>query len=103
VIGVPFLYWLHEVPHDFNRYTRYQLERLIRRAGLQLIHLTEVGGSPEVIADVIGKTLAKRPRLATAFVAFAGWMLKRRYVQRLSRQNQSQFPLAYLLTARKGS
>jgi SAM-dependent methyltransferase len=100
VIGVPFFYWLHEVPHDFNRYTRYQLERLIKRAGLQLVHLTEIGGSPEVIADVVGKTLARRPRVAAAFVAFARWVLKRGYVQRLSQQNRSQFPLAYILTAR---
>jgi SAM-dependent methyltransferase len=99
VIGVPFMYWLHEIPYDFNRYTRYQLERLLENAGLKIMQLTEIGGSPEVLADVMGKTLAPRPRLAASFVVAARWLLRRGFVQQISRRTRATFPLAYIVVA----
>jgi SAM-dependent methyltransferase len=101
VIGVPFLYWLHEIPHDFNRYTRYQLERLLKNAGLDVVQLTEIGGGPEVIADVISKLLASRPRIVAAFVMAARWLLRRGLVRRISERTRPSLPLAYLLVANK--
>ena len=83
VIGVPFLYHLHEVPYDFNRYTRFQLDRLLKCAGLKIVQLEEIGGSPEVIADVVSKTLARHPRLAATFVVFARWLLRFGFVRNL--------------------
>jgi SAM-dependent methyltransferase len=103
VIGVPFMYWLHETPHDFNRYTRYQLERLLTNAGLKVVQLAEIGGSPEVVADVIGKTLLTRPRLAALFVALARWLLKCTFIQRISKRTRSLFPLAYVVVASKAT
>ena len=101
VIGVPFLYYLHETPHDFNRYTRYQLERLLKNAGLKVEQLEEVGGSPEVLADIMSKTLSSRPRIAATFVAAAEWLLNRELVRRVSDRTRANFPLAYLAVARK--
>jgi SAM-dependent methyltransferase len=102
VIGVPFLYYLHETPHDFNRYTRYQLARLLKNAGLKVEQLEEVGGSPEVLVDVMSKTLASRPRIAARFVAAAEWLLNRKLVRRVSDRTRPNFPLAYIAVARKG-
>jgi len=101
LIGVPFLYHLHEVPHDFNRYTRYQLARILTNAGLTILQLDEIGGSPEVLADVMSKTLASRPRLAAAFVAMARWLLTLGVVRRVSERTRPNFPLAYIVVARK--
>lgn len=101
IIGVPFLYWLHEIPHDYNRYTRYQLERLLRKAGLNILQLTAIGGSPEVLADILGKTFATRPKLAMTFVTVARWLLNRARVRRLSFRTREIFPLAYLVVATK--
>jgi SAM-dependent methyltransferase len=101
IIGVPFLYWLHEIPHDFNRYTRYQLKRLVENAGLEVVHLNEVGGSPEVLVDIMSKTLASRPRLTAAFVTVATWILKRKFVRRLSQGTSRVMPLAYVVIATK--
>jgi SAM-dependent methyltransferase len=101
VIGVPFLCWLHEIPHDFNRYTRYQLKRLLENAGLEVVQLTEVGGSPEVLVDIMSKTLLSRPRLAAAFVAVAKWVLKWRFVRRISQETRGTMPLAYVVVAAK--
>ena len=103
IIGVPFMYWLHEIPHDFNRYTRYQLERLLKNAGFVDMQITEVGGSPEVLADVASKMLASRPRLAAAFVAIARWLLKRGFVQRVSVRTRPVFPIGYLALAARPS
>jgi SAM-dependent methyltransferase len=101
LIGVPFFYWLHETPHDFNRYTRYQLERMVKSVGLELKEITEVGGSPAVVAGVIAKTLAPRPRLAWAFVKFAEWALKQGNMRKLSERTRSLFPITYVVAAGK--
>ena len=101
VIGVPFLYWLHEVPHDFNRYTRYQLTRMLENEGLDVVALTEIGGTPEVLADIMSKTLAPRPRLAAGFVVMARWLLRRGFVRRISQRTRARFPLAYIAIAKK--
>lgn len=33
VIQVPFMWWVHEAPHDYYRFTRFGLEYLLRKAG----------------------------------------------------------------------
>jgi len=102
LFGVPFLYHLHEVPHDFNRYTRYQLEGVLNGAGLDVLELNEVGGSPEVLFDIMGKTMLQRPRVAATFVPVARWLLRRGFVRRLSERTRSTFPIAYVGVAQKG-
>jgi SAM-dependent methyltransferase len=101
VLGVPFLYWLHEIPHDFNRYTRYQLTRMLESEELEVVGLTEIGGTPAILADILSKTLAPRPRVAASFVRLAQWFLKRGFVQTISKRTISAFPLAYVVVARR--
>ena len=101
MIGVPFLYPIHEAPNDFNRYTRFQLQRLAAMSGLTVVELEEVGGSPEVLADIIIKTLERRPRLAAVFSVVSRWLLNRRFVHRISDQTRARFPIAYVLVAKK--
>lgn len=36
LLSMPFLYPIHDAPHDFQRYTRHGLERELRAAGLEL-------------------------------------------------------------------
>lgn len=33
VLQVPFMWWVHEAPHDYFRFTRHGLEHLFRKAG----------------------------------------------------------------------
>jgi SAM-dependent methyltransferase len=61
LINTPFLYLIHEAPHDFYRYTPYAIERMARSAGLEVIQLDAIGGGLLVIADVIGKLLSRVP------------------------------------------
>lgn len=42
-ISMPFLYPLHDAPHDFQRYTEFGLRRDIARAGLELVAIGKSG------------------------------------------------------------
>lgn len=44
VVTVPFLYPTHEAPYDFNRFTSYGLESLLRRAGFEVERVDAKGG-----------------------------------------------------------
>lgn len=101
IIGVPFLYWIHEEPFDYNRYTSFQLRRLMADAGLQIEEISALGGSPEVVADIVGKTLMIRPALSRLFVRCARRALNLKKIKRLSERTKDKFPLAYLVAARK--
>lgn len=105
IMNVPFFYCLHETPHDFYRYSEFALRRFVDRAGLELVQLEAVGGSPEVFADMMAKHLQ--------FVAIVGSPLARvvQYLtrlfvgtaagRRLSTRTAEAFPLGYFLVAAK--
>lgn len=45
IISMPFLYPLHDAPHDYQRYTRHGLERELAATGLVARHLQPTLGS----------------------------------------------------------
>ena len=59
LINVPFMYWVHEQPHDYHRYTQFALRRMAQEAGFQVVSLHPVGGEFYVLADVLGKLLQR--------------------------------------------
>lgn len=44
-LSMPFLYPIHDAPHDFQRYTEYGLRRDVQRAGLQIVSLRRAGNA----------------------------------------------------------
>ena len=44
MISVPHLSVIHEAPHDYFRYTRFGLESLLERAGLEVLEIESTGG-----------------------------------------------------------
>lgn len=61
VIGtVPFLYPLHELPHDYRRCTPEGLRQLARQAGFQKAEVTQVGGWDRSLAHMLGMWLTFR-------------------------------------------
>lgn len=44
VLSMPFQWWLHEAPWDYQRFTRYGLEYHLRKAGFDAIDIQPHGG-----------------------------------------------------------
>jgi hypothetical protein len=58
---VPFLFYLHIVPHDEYRYTPYSLSRHLTNSGFTDIDLSSLGGWDASLAQMIGIWLQQRP------------------------------------------
>ncbi len=57
---VPFLWPLHEVPHDFFRYTPYAMRSLLAQAGFSAIELRVHAGWDASLAQMLGLWLKYR-------------------------------------------
>ena len=51
---VPFLMSLHEVPHDYYRYTPFALEMIFKRTGFTDIKIKPLGGYHAAMAQMLG-------------------------------------------------
>ncbi|OOG62330.1 class I SAM-dependent methyltransferase [Flavobacterium sp. A45] len=58
---VPFLWNLHEVPHDEYRYTPFSLERHLRNAGFKDIEIKATGGWHAAMAQMLGLWVRRSP------------------------------------------
>lgn len=58
---VPFLWNLHEVPHDEYRYTPFSLERHLRNSGFTEIELKATGGWHAAMAQMLGLWVRRSP------------------------------------------
>ncbi|MGH8318453.1 MAG: class I SAM-dependent methyltransferase [Steroidobacteraceae bacterium] len=101
LIGVPFLYCIHEMPHDFHRYTRYALEKMTEEAGLAVVSLAAAGGGPEVLSDIITKSVGASKALARIAYGVTRSLLAAPLVKRLSAATRETMPMAYFLVAQK--
>ena len=81
LLAAPFMYWIHEAPHDYHRYTEYGLRKYCELAGLEVVECEPYGDANDVLLDMTAKT------------GFGG------LTQAI--MNQHRFPLGYTLIARK--
>ena len=58
---VPFLWNLHEIPHDEYRYTPFSLERHLRNSGFKYIELKATGGWHASLAQMLGLWVRRSP------------------------------------------
>ena len=56
---VPFLWNLHEAPHDEYRYTPFALERLLKESGFASIEIQPSGGWHAAMAQMLGLWLIR--------------------------------------------
>jgi SAM-dependent methyltransferase len=103
LVNVPFLYGVHEAPHDYGRYTEYALRRFAATAGLQVSMLVPVGGSMHVLADLLAKHLAHVPvlgvPLACAVQAMVALANGTHWGRRVTQRTGEAFPLGYFMVA----
>lgn len=105
LMNVPFYYRLHEVPHDYFRYTQYAMEYLCKVAGLKVILLEPLGGVPHVLADILMKTFAYKPVIgpALAHVIHSSYRVFMRLpgAKKFAKSSAQTFPFGYFIIASK--
>jgi len=77
LLNTPFMYWVHEAPHDYFRYTPHAIERMARDAGFEVLQTDAVGGSLCVLADVAGKLLQAAGPIGRGLARAVHWLLLR--------------------------
>jgi len=102
---VPFFYWLHEFPHDYFRYTEFALRRFAGEASLQVLVLIPLGGSIEVMTDLLAKHLVLLPGLGQPLALALQSMVLRwsqsRPGNRAIGKTARYIPLGYLMVAQR--
>ncbi len=80
---VPFIWNLHELPHDEFRYTPFSLQRMMEQAGFRDIKIKALGGWNYSLAQMIGLwiTFAPLPRyqrgiLRRILFPFYTWLIR---------------------------
>jgi SAM-dependent methyltransferase len=106
IAGVPFMYWIHEQPHDYYRYTEFALRSFAERSGLEVVELAPYGGLPEIFCDMIAKAIGVYAPPSLRPVLWPIFSVARRlnalpWARRLSTRSRHSFPLGYVLVARK--
>lgn len=96
IIGTPFLYWVHEAPHDHHRYTRYRLEALCSSAGLDVVSVSAYGDGVHVVGDIVAKGLSGRLGPLRAPVTVLAGLTARH-----AASQDSRFPMGYVTIARR--
>jgi SAM-dependent methyltransferase len=102
ILIVPFVYGLHEEPHDYFRWSHHALARACNERGLKVCQLEPYGGGLDVLADLVVRSLgAVSLRLAGAAGSLFAKILGNGLSRRLSPQGYARLPLGYLLVAEK--
>ncbi|MBM4364409.1 MAG: methyltransferase domain-containing protein [Deltaproteobacteria bacterium] len=103
IVMVPFLYGLHERPHDYYRYTEFALRHLSEGAGLHPLEVEPYGGQPDVLLDLVSKGLARSKTLGGAFFRAARRVTGAGALERWREKTGRAFPLGYCVVAEKAS
>lgn len=105
LLNVPFLYRIHEAPHDYARYTDFALRRFAEQSGLQILVLQPIGGSLAVFADLVGKHLEQGGVVGRAMAAcvhaVASAVIRTGPLRRADVASAAAFPLGYFMAAVK--
>ena len=101
IIAVPFLYWIHEQPYDFHRYTEYSLVKMCEDSGLKIIEMEAYGGYLDVLFDTINKVFIRNRFILYTFLPFTR-LLKKSFINRkVNKALQNKYPLGYILCAER--
>ena len=101
LLNTPFFYWLHEIPHDYYRYTEHILQYMAESTGFRIIELDSFGGGPVIILDILSKMFSinkKGGRLTQWGIQKIGERLKKASLKKKSRK---LFPLGYYMVVEK--
>lgn len=101
VVGVPFLYNVHEAPHDFFRYTEFQLRRMFEEQGFKVLELNPYGGYFESLFNMIQKFRPGSYWFYRATDLIRKGLMLLSPLRRINRSKERIFPLGYCLVVTK--
>jgi SAM-dependent methyltransferase len=101
LLGVPFLVWLHERPHDYGRYTEHMLRTWLTRANLSVLSLEATGGSPEVVGDMLARHASVLGVIGDWIGLSVSALLRLSPMRRLSRITSAWYPYGYVAVAER--
>jgi hypothetical protein len=98
-------YYLHKEPYDYYRYTKYALRRFAETSGFEIILIKEVGGAPEIVVDIVSKSVLRFGAIgewtAAALQTACLGLVTSPLGARISEKTARQFPLGYFMIAQK--
>jgi len=95
LMNVPFMYWVHEAPHDYNRYTEFMLHKLVEDVDMEVVELEALGGGWAVLIDLLSKLFMNHPKLVKIIQKVGPKLLAKRL--RIRRE----LPLAYAMVFKR--
>lgn len=97
LMNVPFMYWVHEAPYDYHRYTEFMLRKMVEDANMRVIKLDALGGGWVVLIDLLSKLFMNRPKVVNAIQKLGPKLL----ASRLKIRNE--LPIGYAMVYKKGN
>lgn len=105
IISTPFLFYLHNEPHDYFRYTKHAFKKFADDANFEIVELKEIGGLFGFFGSVIQATLIGLfwgiPVIKYFFLCFNIAIQCSLYVLDKLIPTHKIFPSFYLLVIRK--
>jgi SAM-dependent methyltransferase len=105
ILNVPFYYKIHEMPHDYYRYTEFALRRFAINNGFHVLLLKPMGGVPEIMTDLAAKMLVNVPLVGKVSAMLIQYIcqvfLNTRTGKKLSSKTGVHYPVGYFLVAEK--
>jgi SAM-dependent methyltransferase len=101
ILGVPFLYWIHEAPHDYHRFTEHALRRYAEQAGLRTGLVEPYGSAVHVLLDISAKLVSRRGWLSRLHEMLSKVMLHIPPVPHWIGNTSRNFPLGYAMVCEK--
>ncbi len=96
LMNVPFMYWVHEAPHDFYRYTEFMLRKLVEDQEMIVVKLDALAGGWAVLLDVASKLFVNKTRMVKFIQKFGPRILAKKL------NSRTEIPLAYTMVFKKG-
>jgi SAM-dependent methyltransferase len=105
LLGVPFLYKIHEAPHDYFRYTEFALRNFAFKNNLEVLELVPYGGLPAVLTDLYARQLSKIPLLGNWICGVSqdlcSWFIRTNFGKRISNTSAKHYPIGYFMVVQK--
>ncbi|MBN1844158.1 MAG: class I SAM-dependent methyltransferase [Sedimentisphaerales bacterium] len=101
-LGTPFMWRVHEAPHDYYRFTRHGLEYLLRRRGFEGIEIEEATGFWQMWILKFNYHSARRPAGPLRYFWEPLWLLGQWLAPRLDGWDRDpEEPASYFTRARR--